>query len=471
LTLQAIDLQSVELQAINKVFILARIWLESLTMCYLRKILPITAAMAALTIVDTPSAFANGIDMNGIGARAMSMGGADVAYASDPLGAMGNNPAGLGFLTDPGLDLGAVGGIADGEFTKPGISSGGLNLHPEALPEGAFAIPVTKKITVGLSSAPTSALDGRWQYFDPPGGLTGTTTYGNQLQHSEILVIRNALGVGMAVNPKLSVGLSFGLDYNENVLQAPYIFQSQPKVKGAKTLLDLHTDGYGFDGQIGLLYKAKTNLQFGLTYQSESQVESRGTATGDAGVQFGVASLPFAYNAKVRNTFPESVDGGLSWGFAPQWRMALQVDWIDWRNAFRQLPVNLSDGTSAGVNAATGSSTIQDNVPLNWRDEFVYRGGLEYEVVQNLFLRAGYSYGASPVPDQTLTPLTAAITENTFTAGIGYHWHRYQFDLGYQYDLPVTQHVGTSGLLSGEYSNSSTSLSMHWLSLTVGATF
>ena len=34
------------------------------------------------------TAQANGIYSNGVGARSMAMGGADVAWASDPLGAM-----------------------------------------------------------------------------------------------------------------------------------------------------------------------------------------------------------------------------------------------------------------------------------------------------------------------------------------------------------------------------------------------
>jgi long-chain fatty acid transport protein len=413
---------------------------------------------------------ADGIYLNGIGARSMSMGGADVAYAIDPLGAMGANPAALGFQDSPGADLGFLGGVAEGTFIKAPTTDGNLNSSLGVAPEAAFAIPLGK-VTLGLSLAPRSVLDANWTYFDPPGGANGKTTYGQQTEHSEILVLRSAAGLGWAITPKLSVGASFGADYNQNKLQAPYIFQSQPKLKGAKTLLDLRTDGFGYDGEAGLLYRPLPNLQFGAAYQTETRIHTHGDANGDAGAQFGVASLPFHYDAEVRNVFPQSVNAGTSWGFHPQWRLALQVDWVNWGSAFKQLPVSLSNGSNPAVNNAAGSSAIQDNVPLDWRDEFVYRAGLEYEVIHNLFLRAGYCYGASPVPDQTLTPLTAAIMEHTVTAGVGYHWHRYQFDLAYQYDIPVTRDVGTSALLSGEYSNSSVSVDVHWFALTVGAAF
>src|SRR5579864_6369353 len=65
----------------------------------------------------------NGIDGNGTGARSMAMGGADVAWANDPLGAMAVNPAGLAFLDSPAFDLGANVAILNGRFDKPGVSS------------------------------------------------------------------------------------------------------------------------------------------------------------------------------------------------------------------------------------------------------------------------------------------------------------------------------------------------------------
>jgi long-chain fatty acid transport protein len=189
-------------------------------------------------------------------------------------------------------------------------------------------------------------------------------------------------------------------------------------------------------------------------------------------LQFGhpQGTLPFDYDANVRNIFPQDVTVGVSWKLHPQWRLAFQLDWIDWANAFHTLPVKLSEGNNATVNSVLGSS-FSDSIPLNWKDELVYRAGLEYEVTKNLALRAGYCYGSSPVPDSTLTPMTAAIMENTITAGIGYQWRRFQFELAYQYDIPATQYVGTSGLRAGEYSNSSTEVSMHTLALTTSMRF
>jgi long-chain fatty acid transport protein len=183
-------------------------------------------------------------------------------------------------------------------------------------------------------------------------------------------------------------------------------------------------------------------------------------------VQLGVSSFPFNFDAEVKNVFPQMVSAGGSWKFDPQWRLALQLDWVDWGGAFKTLPVDLSNGSNPGLPAS-----LHDDIPLNWQSEFVYRAGIEYAATSNLFLRGGYSYGKSPVPDSTLSPLTAAIMEHTLTAGIGYHWSRYQIDVAYQWDIPITRDVGTSSLLSGEYSNSSTEVSIHWVAITAGMKF
>jgi long-subunit fatty acid transport protein len=449
------------------------------------------AAIFILLAISKTAVRANGIDRNGTSAESMAMGGADVGWANNPLDAMGDNPAGLGFLDMYEVDLGAVGGSVSGHFSKPSAdSSGDPNQSIKALPEGAIGIPLgkipmtTMPVSLGISFIPESMLLADWHYQDPPGGLGGATSYGYQEDKSEILVLRTAVGLGVQITPQLSVGASLGAVYNKNELVTPYTFQNlngaDAGFNGAKTLLDLNTAGWGWYGQVGAIYRPITNLQFGLSYQNQYTVRTTGSASGNAGAQFGSPGNPvynFNYNAEVDNTFPQEVSLGSSWKFLPKWRASAEVDWIDWKDAFNTLPVKLSNGSGAVTApppAGLGTS-LQDNIPLNWKSEFVYRVGLEYEVVNNLFLRGGYCYGDNPVPGSTLTPMTAAITKNTLTAGIGYRWQAWktvcETDLAYQHDFSVTENVQTSGLLSGEYSNSSTRVAINWLAVTMSVKF
>jgi len=434
----------------------------------------LTFALAAL-----PSYAAEGIFGAGAGARSMSLGGADVATPFGPLSAMAANPAGLSLLTGPQADAGFIGASPYGRFGSKTGGSGTLSTDFDLAPEGAIAAPIrSTPFTIGVGVAPQTGLSAHWNYPDPPGGLGGATSYGQQHDNSEIEEIRFAMGVSVAVTSRLSIGGSFGLNYNENLLQAPYIFQSQHVLRGFKTLLDLSTRGWGANGTAGVLYRATNTLTFGLSYESRTTMKTYGSASGNAGAQLNALGPAFAgvrrdfhYNAEVDNTFPQTISGGVAWKFLPAWEASTQVDWANWADAFSTLPVKLTDGNNPQINALVRSNHLQDDIPLQWKNQFTYRLGLEHSLTPNFLLRCGYSYGKSPVPDATLTPLTAAIPENTLSAGAGYIWRWLEVDLAYQWDIPITRHVGTSALLDGEYSGSTVRDGIQWIGLTTSVRF
>lgn len=433
-------------------------------------------ATLALGAATWQSAEANGVYRNGVGARAMSLGGADTAFAEGALGAMSANPAGLGFTRSTELDLGVVAGFPEGSFRN---SAGRSSLHDSAAagPEFGLAFPLGP-VGVGLSFVPESGLMGDWNYVDLPGGLGGGTSYGLRNNHSKILLLRTALGAGYAVNERLSFGVSAGLLYNENELKTPYVFQNTPAIPGFKTLLDLETGGYGWDAQVGMLFKATDSLQFGLTYKTRSSITSDGDANGNAfqqltdlGAPFDTWRPDFHYDAETTYAFPQMISAGASWQPHDRWRLVGQIDWIDWSNGFDQLKVGLSNGDNADINDFLGTDAFDDYVPLDWEDRLIYRAGAEFMVTESIALRAGYSYGRNPVKKENMTPLSAAIMEHTLTAGAGFQSGRFHVDLAYQWDLPSRQSVGVSNLRTGEYSNTSTEVEAHWFALTTGYRF
>jgi long-chain fatty acid transport protein len=416
---------------------------------------------------------------NGVGARAMSLGGADVAWADDPISALGANPAGLSSLNKIELNLGATAAIPTGHFKNSADGNGNLTEDINIGPDFALGMPIgSTPFSFGIAVFPKAGLAAHWHYIDPPGGLDGKTSYGSHDNTSEIRLLRTAAALSVKLGPMFSLGASLNVDYNENKLVTPYVFQSQPQLRGFKTLLDLSTSGWGLSASTGLMFKPHENFQMGVAYQSPTQLASDGNASGNAGAQLqslggGFAGVrhDFHYNAEVDNTFPQMISGGLSWKFLPHWRLALQTDWVNWSSAFDMLPVKLTNGNNRDLNGFLGKNSFQDNIPLHWRDRFVYRAGIEYEVTENFLLRAGYSYSQSPVPNETLIPLTAVIPEHTLTFGAGYKWGRYQIDLAYQWDLPTTRNVNDSSYLSGEYNHTSTQIGVHWIALTTSVRF
>lgn len=440
-----------------------------------------TTGLALSTLVAAGlagDAHANGISRNGVGARAMSLGGADAALDGSPASTMNANPAALGGLGATALELGVTGGIPAGEFSNSDNADAPMQEVFGAMPDIAVVFPVTQTVGVGVSVAPDSMLADEWRYVDAPGGLSGTTSYGLLTHRSQIVVLRTALGAGIALNDQLSLGASVGLLYNNNQLETAYVFQSHPVLRGFKTLVDLDTHGFGVDGEIGLLYRPTTNLQFAVTYKTSSTVKADGEITGNAGAELTALGGPFAgvqpdfrYDAEVENTFPQMISVGGAWRIDESWRLVAQVDWINWSAAFDALPLRLRNGNNADLNTFLGSNAIDDTIPLNWEDQFVYRAGVEYTPGDHWAFRAGYSFGGSPVASGTLNPLNAAIFEQTVGAGVGYRWSRYHVDAAWQWDLPIRQTVGTSDLAAGEYSNSSVEVEAHWFGLTVGISF
>jgi long-chain fatty acid transport protein len=404
----------------------------------------------------------------------MALGGTNTADVRNPLDGLFGNPAGLSSIERTKIDLSAVAGFLHSSFDNR--ANDRATLHDEGLlGSAAIAVPVGP-FRFGLGVNPDIALRDRWHYRDTPGGADGATTYGRQPQESEIILLRTALGASWQVTPQFAVGASVGLLYNKNQLKTSYAFQSQPVLRTVKTLLDMETEGYGWNVQAGMLWKPLETLQLGLSYTTQAKIGSDGRATGNAGVQLnnlglGAARPDFAYDAEVTNVFPQQFSFGVAWRATPKLTVSAQLDWINWQNAFDTLEVRLRNGNNRDLNGLVGSDKLDDNIPLDWKDQFVIRAGVEYHLNDQWSLRAGYSYGRNPIPARTLMPLTAAIMEHTVSAGLGFKQGPVSVDLAYQWQIPNSEHTGQSDIAAGEYADSTIRVSTQWVGLTTSVEF
>jgi long-chain fatty acid transport protein len=390
-------------------------------------------------------------------ARSQAVGGVYIPSTSGVLDALATNPAGLATMSTRTVDLSVTSVFARGSFTNSVNQNVPLQNSPGVMPYGAFGMPIGhSRFTIGLGLVPELMSVSDWKYVDAPGAAGAT--YGLQTQKSAILSARSVAAVSYSFSPAFSVGASIGVDYNSNQLTAPYIFQEHPALAGLKTLLDLHTNGIGRNYSVGFVASPSKKVQFGIAWKSRTTIDTDGTATGNIGAQLaavGLAARPdFAYSAAVRNVFPQSLVGHVMWQVDRHWNLAFQTNWVNWKDAFVTLPVALTNGNNADINGLLGTNTLNDGVPLTWKDQFSFHGGVERSVTENVTLRGGFAHNNSPVPDSTLSPLTAAIMKDQLTTGIGFRHGRARYDLGYGFGFQAHQSVGQSSLLSGEYSNS-----------------
>ncbi len=213
--------------------------------------------------------------------RSLALGGTYVPSTSDAIGALTTNPAGLTYLSSPTLDLSLSAEFARGSFRNPTNNNSPMTTSPGVIPYGAFGMPIGKsRFSFGVGFAPDLVSVSDWHYVDAPG--CADVSYGMQENKSAILAGRAMAGVSYAVSHRLSFGVTAGADYNSNTLHAPYIFQSQPQLAGAKTLLDLHTYGTGWNMSVGAMVEPTKNLDFGVAWKSHTVIVTNGLASGNA---------------------------------------------------------------------------------------------------------------------------------------------------------------------------------------------
>jgi long-chain fatty acid transport protein len=392
----------------------------------------------------------------GVSAQTAARAGIYTPGGDNALDALSLNPAGLSFLTAPVLNLDTLGVLARGSFSNATNDDSPMRLTTGVLPYGAFGLPLSDHWTVAVGFMPDLLSSAKWQFNDAPG--VGGANYGPQHETSQIIGLRSTVGVSYSVSPRLSVGAEVAAIYNSNTLIMPYVFQSSPDLKGLKTLLDLHTSGIGWNSSFGVIVTPARRWQLSAAFRTSSSITSSGNATGDMGAQFAALQIPFrpdfAYHAQVKVELPQSALLSASWQKSQALRLSFQSNWTNWNRSFANLPVNLTNGTNSDINGFLGSTSIQDLIPLHWKDQISLRGAAERRLGERFTVSGGYAYQTDPVPSSTLSPLTADITRNGLTGGVAYFRGPARFDLAYQLNLTNQQSVGTSSLLSGEFDNS-----------------
>jgi len=411
---------------------------------------------------------------HGLSAAAEARGGTQAADEGSPLDAIEGNPAGLANARARVLEGGAIAVFGSGSFQNSANTNGRMSGIVGAMPYGAFVTPLGGhgwSLSAGFT--PEILMRANWRYVDAPG--TAGVSYGLQTNEAQIIAVRSSVGVARSLGPKWSVGAVLGVVYNENNLNAPYIFQQQPQLAGLKVLLDLNTHGYGWNGNAGVQYQPSSRVRVGLAWKSETTIHTHGDANGSASALFtalGVTADPtFHYQAQVLNKLPQAFDAGLRWRANPRLTWQAETDFVVWGQAFQQLPVTLTGGTNAVINSVAGSSSLQDAVPLHWNNQTALHIGAESPISESTTLRAGYSFMTNPVPSSTLLPMTAAILQHSIGAGAGWTRGRLHADLAYQLQLPSTESVGKSGILATEYDNSRVRLLLQSVVLTTRYSF
>jgi len=435
-----------------------------------------------LVLFSSLSLGQNGTRLVGFDAQSMGRGGTSIGTFDSPE-LMMTNPAGISFLSRSTLNA-DISLMFPALHFKNGINDADGDKSTFPLPAISYVNKYAdSKLSWGVGMFTTGGMGADFNlehalYRNSDG------SYNLQKYHSKLAEMQGGLTVAYQINNQLSVGASLHLVYSMVEFEMPYsldpsimkgtampgmtfgqMFAAPPasggfgydEVTASAKMSDL--TAYGFNGKIGIAYKASEKLSFGLNYTLPSSLNyTGGKAVMDMTQQFNdafgkavsgyMSANPTAtqaqaqaavmgnfsamgidlskgvkanYKMELELAFPQSIGIGASYQANDCLKLAMDVEWLNWASAFDKMTLKLTDGDNANINTMLGNSgSFNLDFPMNWKNSVIVKVGGEYKASNALTLRLGYAYGSNPVPASTIIPILPAIVENHITAGASY---------------------------------------------------
>ncbi len=310
--------------------------------------------------------------------------------------------------------------------------------------------------------------------------------------YSDIKEIAFSVAFAYRVTPWLSIGIApsfiWGeINQNQPMAQPVSILRGHPGGEGpGPTYGDLapftgiesgeivgfakihHARTYGGRMRIGALFQPLDFLSIGISYASPTfkqdylgkvrvdfnrQIQKlddpdlvRAAIAADTGIPPEQQTFDADYDLRIKAVNePQEVSVGLAFRFE---RIAFGFDatWIDWSGTYRDFEARLTNGTSAELNELTGdtSRTTHTSLPLDWNDQLVLAVGGAVQPTDWMTVRAGYNYGRSPIPDDTLQPTLPGIFEHHVTLGLTFYVKRWELTFNFEQDFRAKQTIERS---------------------------
>ena len=395
-------------------------------------------------------AVASGIYSEGIGARALGMGGAFVAVADDST-AVFWNPAGLVQLQGRGVNLGLY---SMSTWMKHGNGHGAHNAGADFAPEmgDVFAKVYPSEPhyfdrdkVFWPSAATAPEFTGHWNrgrytlgfgaftlggaYSDYEGEgvdlLSGATVEGSVYSLFGLVDFNSSIGVQVTERLSLGLGLDLLVGYINVEVDKDYLGSAHAALPDYR--LDVHSDalGYGVQGVFGALYKVHPRLSVGAVYRSGAKMKLEGDSSATLRFLDGNPGNDFDEKSDHRHRFrfPPSWALGLAW--RPSDRLLLSFDWnrVDWTRFY--WPPGRIKYEHPG--AALLKSVNKDP---GWFPADSYRMGFEYRLSPQLTWRAGYykeTSGGFPPQAENITYTVSGDMEIANT-GVSYSWKNWTGD-------------------------------------------
>lgn len=378
--------------------------------------------MCLLAAAAVPAAFANGLNLNGIGTKAVTMGGAFVGLADD-FSALYWNPAGIAFLTRPTFGFNLIDVMPSASY-RVAVPGGGIDAESPTKHYlgglGGWIQPVNDRLTVAVGISTPSGLGSAWEAADmaPLSGGLQTIDWS-----SRIGVFNIAPTAAYKVSDSLSFGAQLNIYYGSFALNT----YAGSIAFSAGRVVDLGQyeetlKGWGFGASLGALFKPVDTVSIGLAYRTASTIKYAGDAT--------ISMLEYiGYNPMSGIERPVTLPAWMAAGVAVKPAAGLtitaDVQHTNWKT-LDVLDTTYDDDFWELIMTASGNTEMK----LFWENRTQIRVGAEYAVNPSWTIRAGYYNDPSPAPDRTMNILLPSFDFNALTFGAGRNIGDLRLDFG-----------------------------------------
>jgi long-chain fatty acid transport protein len=374
-----------------------------------------TFIVLVVLLVCSSTAFAGGYQINEHGARAMAMGGAFVAQASDG-SAMYFNAAGLAFQKGFKVMLGTTIIIPSSSW-KPttktvGASTTAYTTSTDMVSQtftpinAYFSYSFDNGLTVGLGVYNPYGLGTEWP-VDWDGRQmsvkTDLTTWYINPTVAYKFSDQFAVGVGVSY-----VAASVKLTQRTGTLGSLAPLAPSP----TDGTVNLDGTGNNINWNVGILYKPTNELSIGVSYRSLTKVDFSGTA---AFTGMNVLSSFFPGGTGTTTLpFPSSLFAGIAYNITKDFTVEADYQSVGW-SSYDQLNLGLPTGPASPLGVLQKAQVLVKN----WENAYLIRVGGEYRM-EKLAVRAGFIYDKTPQPDAVVEPMLPDANRMEFTVGLGY---------------------------------------------------
>jgi long-chain fatty acid transport protein len=402
----------------------------------------------------TTTTWAAGFALVQQGTAAMGQGNAFVAEANDA-SAIFYNPAGLNQLKGVQVYQGSFFNYPDREYSGGGQDSQTNHRLYRSL-TAYIAIPVHDRVALGLGFFSPFGMGTVWP---PTWAGRYITTFSSMKTYNLNPVI------SVKVLDNLSVAAGFDVLWSKVILKrkTPVVFRGIAFPDGET---ELTGDGSGNGYNLGLLYEPLSGVKLGVAYRSQIKVNHSGAFTSNLPAPLGQGpTIPG--NATI--IYPPSLTMGVSYGRFKPFTFEFDATWTGW-SSYDKLKMNLDSPLALG-----GGQTNTLTTPKNWHDAWAFRFGANYEINEQMKIRAGYIYDLTPVPDTSFDPQVPDANRHIFTVGSDLKIKGFTLGFAYNYILSESRSknntVVTNGVPAALQANGRYSSDVHSLGLSCSYQF